>query len=269
MIRDISDDIATNIKDRLREFRYMIRRNRSDNITNRRPEASSSSGLDQSVLDAPDIILGHAARVMDKALTTAETISLSLLSGDPSIHHSAPDVQSIAVYFSAGFDGQHAFHRDMYYLTKEVLRRRHADNMLIHETAFAAIHASMNRNHRDLIRHVLQAKSQADTIEATARLCTALLTEMIAENPVRFADARKVLPETAQAIRNRDITGFASICLACGLATAKAADMEGVNNLESALLAIEARTERLVAAFEANNQKALDALFATLISHLP
>lgn len=265
MIRDISDDIATNIKDRLREFRYMIRRNRSDNITNRRLEASSTSGPDQSVLDAPDIILGHAARVMDKALTKAENISLSLLSGDPSIHHSAPDVRSIAVYFSAGFDGQHAFHRDMYYLTKEILRRRHADNMLIHETAFAAIHASVNRNHRDLIRDVLQA----NTIEATARLCTALLTEMIAENPVRFADGRKVLPETAQAIRNRDITGFASICLACGLATAKAADMEGVNNLESALLAIEARTDRLVAAFDASNKAALDALFGTLISHLP
>jgi hypothetical protein len=65
------------------------------------------------------------------------------------------------------------------------------------------------------------------------------------------------------------ISGFAAIALACALATAKPADMENIDNLESALLAVEAREDRIIEGVSQNDSVALQKLFATLIFHLP
>jgi hypothetical protein len=73
MLRILSEEIAVNLKDRLREVRYMIRRNRHESLQ------VEQSATRPGEIVSPELLLGHAASVMDKALTTAETISISAL----------------------------------------------------------------------------------------------------------------------------------------------------------------------------------------------
>ncbi|MGH6763510.1 MAG: hypothetical protein ACRECW_18190 [Phyllobacterium sp.] len=270
MIRDISDDIAVNLKDRLRDFRYVIRRNRHDSMLDDRPATLRDTPFQNRGFDAPELFLGRAASLVDTALTAAETISLSIISGNPAVHQGTPEVQGLSVYFADGHEGQRIFHRDMYYLTKEILRRNRADNMLIHEAAFTAIHASMKRDSGPLVADALRPSTDEVKIRATATACAALMSEMVKQHPIRFFDTRATVEVTADDQRRKiEIIGFAAICLACGLATAKAADMEGESNLESALLAVEARAERIAKAFDAKASGELSDLFETLITHLP
>lgn len=234
MHKDIPNDIAVNIKDRLRSFRYALRRSREN-----RPD-------------------DMAATLIDKAFSTAEAISISLVSDNPAIHESAPEVQSFGYYFTTGLEGQRAFHRDMYYLTKEVLRRNKAENVLIYEASFMTVYNRIKQQCGTDIARLHHPKT--DTIQESARLCTALFNEILRQQPVRHSNS---LPKNAL------ISGYAAISLACGLATAKPVDMENADNLESAMLVVEARSERILSAVDNNDNDALQKLFATLIFHLP
>lgn len=261
MHQDIPNGISVSIKDRLRALRYALRRTRENH-----PDSSPFTAEQPTVL--PEIVLNRAAhvaaRVMDKAFSTAESISISLVSDNPAIHDSAPDVQSLSFYFNNTQEGQRAFHRDMYYLTKDVLRRNKAENVLIHEAVFMSIYTSMKQQYGADIARLKDPAT--DTIQQTAKLCTVLFREMLRQQPVRQSNT---LPKNAL------ISGFAAISLACALATAKPIDManltdsEWVDNLESAMLAVEARTERISAALDQDDDGALQKLFATLIFHLP
>lgn len=250
MHQDLPNDIAVNIKDKLRGLRYALRRTRHGQNTAAEP----------AVL--PEIVLNRAAHVaatvMDKAFSTAETISISLVSDNPSIHDTAPDVRSLSFYFNSGSEGQRAFHRDMYYLTKAVLRRNKAENVLIQEAVFMSVYNRMKQQHGAELAQLQHPAT--DIIRQTARLCTVLFQEMLRQQPVHQSST---LPKSAL------ISGFAAIALACGLATAKPADMENIDNLESALLAVEAREDRITESVSQNDKGALQQLFATLIFHLP
>ena len=108
MIRDISSEIVVSLKDRLRDVRHLIRASRQDS----KPAPQ----------DLPDILFGKAARAMDKALTAAETISISLVSQDPAAHSTTIEARSLDVYFPADANkGEALFRRDVYYLTKRIL----------------------------------------------------------------------------------------------------------------------------------------------------
>ena len=96
MLRFLSEEVAVNLKDRLREVRYVIRRNRHDSLQDEHSFARPGEIM------SPELLLGHAASIVDKALTTAETISISLISSNPNMHHSAPHLKSLLVYFGAG-----------------------------------------------------------------------------------------------------------------------------------------------------------------------
>ncbi len=250
MHQDIPNDIAVSIKDKLRGLRYALRRTRH----------GQNETAEPAIL--PDIVLNRAAHVaatvMDKAFSTAENISISLVSDNPSIHDTAPDVQGLSFYFTSGQEGQRAFHRDMYYLTKAVLRRNKAENVLIQEAVFMSVYNHMKQRYSTDIARLHDPKT--DVIQQTARLCTALFQEILRQQPVRQSSS---LSEQAL------ISGFAAISLACGLATAKPVDMENIDNLESALLAVEARGERILESLHNKDEAALQKLFATLIFHLP
>ena len=250
MHQDIPNDIAVSIKDKLRGLRYALRHTRHGQNAAEKP----------AVL--PEVVLNRAAHiaatVMDKAFSTAETISISLVSDNPSIHETAPDVQSLSFYFNGSTEGQRAFHRDMYYLTKAVLHRNKAENLLIQEGVFKTIYARIKQQHGADISRLQDPAT--DIIRQNAGFCTTLFQEMLRRQPVR---------QSGNLSKSAMISGFAAIALACALATAKPVDMENIDNLESALLAVEAREDRIIESVSQNDSAALQKLFATLIFHLP
>lgn len=261
MLRILSEEIAVNLKDRLREVRYMIRRNRQESL---QAEQSSTRPGDRV---SPELLLGHAASVMDKALTTAETISISLISSNPEVHKSAPHVKSLSVYFGVGAEGARGFRKDMYYLTKEVLRRHQLQNVLIQEATFVTVHAKMKRKHGSLLKSVFSSEAGDMKIAATARAVAAMFLELLENRPVRFISMDGYCDP--QALRRFETMCFAAVGVACGLATAKAADLADVDPLESAILALDIRHDRLMQAAEDRDEAQLDILFRTFIAHLP
>lgn len=245
MLRTLSDEIAVNLKDRLRDVRYVIRRARQ---SSRAPETS---------LPAPEALLGHAAGVMDTALTAAEAISISIISSEPAKHHGAPQMRSLSFYFGTGAEGARGFRSDMYYFLKGTMRRYGLENALIHEAAFSVIHGRLLRKHAELLRDPLKV----------AQALAALYLEALAESPVRLTSLEVSCdPEN---LRKAEVVGLAAACLACGLATVKPADLADIDPLESVFMVLEARYERLVDAAETHDAKKLETLFATLIAHLP
>ena len=261
MLRFFSEEIAVNLKDRLRDIRYMIRRNRHES------SQSEQSALRPGEIMSPELLLGHAASMVDKALTTAETISISLISSNPNVHSAAPHVKSLSIYCGTGVEGARAFRKDMYYLTKDVLRRHQLPNVLIHETAFVAVHGRMMQKHGSLLKSVFSAEAGDAKIAATAKVVAAMFWELLDERPVRFI----ALDDRCdpRALHEFERMCFAAVGLACGLATAKIGDLEGIDPLESAILALDARHERLMEVTGGQDHSQLENLFQTLIAHLP
>ena len=261
MLRILSEEIAVNLKDRLREVRYMIRRNRHESLQ------VEQSATRPGEIVSPELLLGHAASAIDMALTTAETISISLISSNPNVHNSAPNVKGLSVYFGTGAEGARAFRRDMYYLTKEVLRRHQLQNVLVQEATFVMVHARMMQKHGLLLKSVFSSKAEDRKIAATAKAVAAMFLELLDEVPVRFISTHGHCDP--HALRRFETTCFAAFGVACGLATAKAADLADVDPLESAILSLDVRHDRLMQAAEDRDEAQLEVLFQTLIAHLP
>jgi len=261
MLRILSEEIAVNLKDRLREVRYMIRRNRYESLL------TEQSSTRPGEIVSPELLLGHAASVMDKALTTAETISISLISSDPNVHNSAPHVKSLSVYFGVAAEGARAFRKDMYYLTKEVLRRHQLQNVLILEATYVTVHNRMMQKHGALLKNVFSSEAGDAKVAATAKAIAAMFLELLDERPVRISSTDGLFD--TRALHRFEATCFAAVGVACGLATVKGADLAGADPLESAILALEVRYDRLMQATEDRDQPQLEILFQTLIAHLP
>ncbi|HMF66558.1 MAG TPA: hypothetical protein VK602_02985 [Phyllobacterium sp.] len=251
MIRDISSEIVVSLKDRLRDVRHLIRASRQDS----KPAPQ----------DLPDILFNKAARVMDKALTTAETISISLVSQDPAAHSTTIEARSLDVYFPADASNSEAlFRRDVYYLTKRILSVLGSRNALIHESTFASVHATVIRRHRALL---LGAKKDGN-LQDIAEACASLAIELQSQ----YQSAHLPLPGYTEQQPDLDTQNlcFSAIALAIGLATYADNEPGEEKLVESALLALQARQEKFEQALQAADKaKALAALFAFLIPHLP
>jgi hypothetical protein len=251
MIRDISNEIVVSLKDRLRDVRHLIRASRQD--TKPVPQ------------DLPEILFGTAARVMDKALTAAETISISLVSHDPAAHSTTIEARSLDAYFPGERGkGEALFRRDIYYLTKRMLSVLGSPNALIHEATFSAVHTAMINRHPALL---LAAKKDGGLTDI-ATACATLAMELQSH----YHSEHLTLPTHHEAQRRTDSEHlcFSSIALAVGLATYADNEPSDEKLVESALLALQARKDRFDQAIEAADPiKALSDLFAFLIPHLP
>jgi hypothetical protein len=250
MIRDISSEIVVNLKDRLRDVRHVIRASRQDTSV---------------IQDLPDKLLGKAARVMDKALTAAETISISLVSQDPAVHSTTIEARSLDAYFPSGKgNGEALFRRDVYYLAKRMFAVLGSRNALLHEATFSAVHSVMVRRHSALLA---QARTTRDLTDI-AKVCATLAVEM--QSNYRSARTPVSTSQLQWPDQDTQYLCFSAISLAIGLATY--ADIEPNNEklVESALLALQARQDRFVKATETSDRITdLAALFAFLIPHLP
>jgi hypothetical protein len=246
MPRDIPNDIVTSLKDRLRDVRHLIRASRHD--------AASTPG------ELPEFMLDKVARVMDKAFTTVETVSISLISQNPAIHSGVPEACSLAVYFSERHDtGEALFCRDIYYLTKYLLKVLHEPNALIHEAGFASVHAIMIRRHA-----ILLASARNREPGNIGKVCAALAIELQSH----YRSTASSAPQTHN--QAKTFLCFGALALAIGLATYSEHQPSGEKLVEATLLALQARPEKFDEAIKGrDNLHKLSELFAFLIPHLP
>ncbi|MBW8909237.1 MAG: hypothetical protein JF620_09480 [Mesorhizobium sp.] len=254
MLRQISEDVRVNLKDRLRELRDVIRQSRHD----------SAGEPPREIANLPPFpgrsLLGHAASAVDEALTIAESF----------VPHSRPlkvdgtTVKSLSIYFPEGdedrqIDGERQFRRDMYYLARAVLAGYGIDNPRVHEASFSAIHAAMRRQHADLLA---AATAEAASNDQVAAACSALLVECLDHRPVQSG-------ETGSIDHSLKIKSLAPVVLACGLASKADCAAPEPDILEIAVLAAEVREDRIrLACAQANPVQELTPVFATLLAHL-
>jgi hypothetical protein len=266
MLRQISEDVRVNLKDRLREVRDIIRQSRHDGTGDASVLREATSHLPPFPGKGIEGLLSHAASAFDEALSIAE----SFVPHERPIKVDGTTVKGLGTYFPAGneerqLSAERLFRRDMYYLTKAVLAGLRIDNARIHEADFAAAHATMRKRHSDLLAALAAPGTGLQPIAAT---CAALLVELLNQRPVRFGEAA---PEMA-AIGGRalDISCLAPVVLACGLATTGRDGAPEPDMLEIAILAADIRHDRIVqACAKASPVDELTPVFATLLAHLP
>jgi hypothetical protein len=266
MLRQISEDVRVNLKDRLREVRDIIRQSRHDGTGDASVLREATSHLPPFPGKGIEDLLSHAASAVDEALSIAE----SFVPHERPIKVDGTTVKGLGTYFPVGdeerqLSAERLFRRDMYYLTKAVLAGLKIDNARIHEAGFAAVHATMRKRHGDLLAALTAPGAGLREIAST---CSALLVECLNQRPVRFGDT----PPEAAAMGDRglDISCLAPVVLACGLATTGRDGAPEPDMLEIAILAADIRRDRIAqACAKASPAEELTAVFTTLLAHLP
>ena len=264
MLREISEEVRVNLKDRLRDMRHAIRQHRhgSSAASAQRPDQETPPPFPIREIEA---LLGRAASAFDDAISIAETFAPHERAGKAN----AP--KGFAAYFSSAagqppLTGERAFRRDMYHLAKAVLARKKIDGARVLETNFVAIHASMFKRHKDLVEGLGLESDETEKLATIAGLSSALLIECLNHQPLRFD------PSSARPIdldRSLEISCLAPIALGCGLASIGPGHEPEPDGLEMATLAVDARLERIVAACRsADPLGELTAIFAMLLFHL-
>jgi hypothetical protein len=266
MLRQISEDVRVNLKDRLRDVRHVIRQSRHDHARNAAIEAEGRNAPSSPAKGLEDL-LGHAASVVDDAMSLAE----SLVPHERPASADAAMVRSFDHYFLSNgrgpsLDGERAFRRDMYYLAKAIAAKKTTGAPRIYEASLAAAHAAMRRLHGDLIAELDIAAEPDERVAVAAALCAALLIELVEHRPIRFNEG------TQGGGRNLDleIRFLAPLALACGLATIGADDLPAAEMLEITMLAADVRHDRIVQAYGKTDRLGeLTTVFAVLLAHLP
>ena len=105
-----------------------------------------------------------------------------------------------------------------------------------------------------------------ERVALVAGLTAALLVELVRHDPLRTGEASQARPLD----RPRAIACLAPVALACGLATMEADARPETDLLEIAMLAVDARLDRIVDAFASADPRGdLTAILAALLAHLP
>lgn len=268
MLRQISEDVRVNLKDRLREVRDAIRQSRHDGAGEALREATSH--LPPFPGKGIEGLLSHAASAVDDALSLAE----SLVPHERPAKVDGTTVKSLRSYFPAGdkdqqLGGERLFRRDMYYLAKAVLAELKVVDARIHEANFAAVHASMRKRHADLLAALAGSSDPSEQLSPVASACSALLMEFLGQRPIRFSEAAVDMPAVVHGTA-LDIRCLAPLALACGLATIATDGSSEPDMLEIAVLAANVRHDRILqACAKADPMSELTAVFTTLLAHLP
>ena len=265
MLREISEEVRVNLKDRLRDVRRVIRRHRHDS-----PAQPGRPGEDSARQPFPireiEGLLGHAASAFDDMMSIAETF----VPGERSGRLSGLAPKPIGTYFATGeaaLAGERAFRRDMYALAKAVLAEKKADGARLREANFAAVHTAMARQHAELFSRLAREDDWAGRVALVAALSAALLIEFLNHDPLRQSEAPTAAVGPG---RSFVISCLAPVALAVGLSSVDTGAKPEPDLLEIALLATDARLDRILAACNGNDPlDELTTVFATLLAHLP
>jgi hypothetical protein len=105
-----------------------------------------------------------------------------------------------------------------------------------------------------------------ERVGLVADLSAALLVELMRHDPLRTGEA----PQARPLDRTQAIACLAPVALACGLATMEPDARPEADLLEIAMLAVDARLDRILDAFAGTNPRGdLTAILAALLAHLP
>lgn len=257
MLREISEEVRVNLKDRLREARHTIRKHRHDATPP--PAGARRAPFPFRELEG---LFSHAVSAFDDVMTMAESLVPIGPRGS-----GAGLVQPFGAYFLArdAIAGERAFRRDLYRLMKSVLTARQLDGAYVSERSLAATHEAFLKQQETSLAALEKTSGWSDRIAAVAALSAALLIELVRHQPLRFTEGSLPIDD-----REMATACLAPIALACGLATMEAGKPPEGDLLEIATLATDARMERIVAAVNGKEAEAeLTTLFATLLAHLP
>ena len=264
MLRQISEEMRVNLKDRLRDVRQGVRQFRHDGRPSQRAQSQPPFPIGEI-----EGLLGHAVSAFDDAMSAAE--SLVPRSGkQPGL----AVARSLSVYFPAertlAQAGERAFRRDLYYLAQAALARRTIGAAVIHEADLAAVHATMRKRHAARIAALSNPAGPEGRIAAVASLCSALLITLVDHRPIRLADRAPYVFANGNALdRSSQMRALATVTLLCGVATFEGSDAAGSDLLELSDLAVDARLDRIdQACANADADGELTAMFALLLSHL-
>lgn len=264
MLREISEEVRINLKDRLREMRHAIRRHRHD-TGNASVLPPPPGGRTPFPLPEIDGLVSRAVSVFDDAMTMAETLVPHDGRG-----HSKP--MPFDTYFhsaSSLLDGERAFRRDMYYLAKSMLGRRKAVARPVQEAGFATVHAAMLRQHGELLTSLKPDASETECTAHAAALCAALLVELLRARLVRPRLTEGKVANVLEANIVLAVSVLAPMALAVTLATSGIDTESGSDLLDIAALAVDAHLDRIMPACRTTDPAAeLTPIFAMLIFHL-
>ena len=262
MLRQISEEVRINLKDRLRDVRHGVRQFRHDG---RRSQQGAQSRPPFPIGEIEGL-LGHAVSAFDEAMSAAESL-VPRRGKQPGL----AVAQSLRVYFPAegtlAQAGERAFRRDLYYLAQAALAKRTIGAAVVHEADLAAVHATMRKRHADRIAALSRPMGPEGRIAAAASLCSALLIALVDHRPIRLADRTPYV--FARLDGQSQMRAFATVTLLCGVATLDGSDAAASDLLELADLAVDARLDRIEHAWaEADADRELTSVFAFLLSHL-
>ena len=264
MLRELSEDVRIRVKDRLRDFRSIVRQHRHDHAPGK--PASAEVKYQPFPIRGIEGLLGQAASAFDDVMTLAETLAPR---GSPA-RASGSGPQPLQSYFRARdeskLDGERAFRRDLYRLARLALEKKGLHGVRILESDFAAVHGALEKRDAELIARLHAETDRDERIFLVAALTSSLFVELARQEPIKLPAPESDVIDIGQAVA---VNCLAAIAIACGLATL---DMEGVAGpelMEIAMLAVDARADRISTALDSDDQAGkLTPLFAGLLTHL-
>jgi hypothetical protein len=265
MLRELSEDVRILVKDRLRDLRTIVRQHRHDNATSRPAEAKGQPFPIREI----EGLLGHAASAFDDVMTLAESLApRNSLGGTP-----VAGPKPLQSYFrgtgQSQLDGERAFRRDLYRLAKLVLEQKKLDGFRIRESDFAAVHGALEKRDAALISRLHEETGSDERVSLVAALCSSLFVELVRQQPIKLPAADSAGQEAIDDGPTIAVNCLAAIALACGLATLDMEGAPGPELMEIAVLAVDARADRIHAALDSDDRmKKLTPLFAGLLTHL-
>ncbi len=260
MLREFSEDIRIRVKDRLRDFRLVVRQHRHDS-THARPRAA---GPDKPFpVRGIEDLLSHAASAFDDVMTLAQ--SLAPLPGASQAVLAGP--RPLQAYFRTGDDtdigGERAFRRDLYSLAKLALEKKRLHDVRILESDFASVHEALRESSAIPLARLGDETDRDARVGLVAGLAAAIFLELVRHQPIRLPEA------SGTGASDAATQALAAIAIAAGLATLDMEGSAGAELMEIATLAVEARGGRIRAALDSENPVGdLISLFQSLLVHL-
>jgi hypothetical protein len=254
------------VKDRLRDLRSIVRQHRHDTPAGVNTMKAKDQPFPVRQIEG---FLGHAASAFDDVMTLAETLAPPVGAVKTPVTGPRPQQAYFPARADARLEGERAFRRDLYRLARLALDRKGLRDVRILEGDFAAVHEFLEKNDAELIALLHGEADEEERVSTVARLTASLFVQLARQEPVKPAAAIPGAEGASDIDRDAALAALAVIAIAAGLATL---DMEGApapELMEIAILAVDARGDRIRAALDGENPLGeLTALFESLLTHL-